>query len=134
DVYSAAAVLWEALTCHRLFQNVTWQNVAQVIVEREVAPPSAIVPQLSRQLDAIVLKGLEKDPAMRFESALDMALAIERCMHIAPAHEIGGWVTRTASGVLAERAQLIAEIESRVSDSPPAPLPLAAQPRPPLET
>src|SRR5882672_3806490 len=44
DVYSASAVLWEALTCHRLFQNVTWQNVAQVIAEREIAPPSAIVP------------------------------------------------------------------------------------------
>jgi serine/threonine-protein kinase len=128
DVYSASAVLWEALTCHRLFQNVTWQNVTQIIMEREVAPPSAIVPQLSRELDAIVLKGLEKDPDMRFESALDMALAIERCMHIAPAHEIGEWVTRTASGVLAVRAQKIADIESRASDDPAATLPVEGSP------
>ena len=106
-----------------------WQNVAQVIAEREVAPPSAIVPQLSRQLDAIVLKGLEKDPAKRFESALDMALAIERCMHIATTHEIGEWVTRTATGVLAERAQKIAEIESRSSEEPAAPVPMPAPAR-----
>jgi eukaryotic-like serine/threonine-protein kinase len=117
DVYSAAAVLWEALTCERLFHNVTWTNIAQVILNREVEPPSSIVPDLSPTLDAIVLRGLEKDPRNRFASAREMAVAIESCLPLAPAHEVGEWVEQTAFAMLAERAQKIAEIESRASES-----------------
>jgi len=63
-----------------------------------------------------------------------MALAIERCMHIATAHEIGEWVTKTATTVLAERAQKIAEIESRSSEEPAAPVPMPAPARAPMES
>src|SRR5882724_4039770 len=117
DVYSAAAVLWEALTCERLFNDVTWNNIAQVIMHREVGPPSRLVSNLPAALDAIVLRGLEKDPRKRFASARDMALAIEKCIPLAPAHEVGAWVEQTALEVLAERAQKIAEIESRSSEA-----------------
>jgi serine/threonine-protein kinase len=117
DIYSAAAVLWEALTCERLFHNVTWTNIAQVILHREVEAPSSVVPELPRKLDAIVLRGLEKDPRKRFSSAREMALAIEDCVRLAPAHEVGEWVEVTAHSMLSERAQMIAEIESRTSEA-----------------
>jgi serine/threonine-protein kinase len=117
DVYSAAAVLWEALTCQRLFHNVTWTNIAQVILHREVEAPSTVVPDLPRELDEIVLKGLEKDPRKRFASAREMALAIESCVKLAPTHEVGEWVEDTAHDMLSERAQKIAEIESRSSEA-----------------
>jgi serine/threonine-protein kinase len=117
DVYAAAAVLWEALTCQRLFQNTTWTNVAQVILQREVEPPSSVVPDLPHDLDAVVLRGLEKDPKKRFASAREMALAIEDCVQLAAIYEVGEWVERTAKAMLAERAQKLAEIESRASES-----------------
>jgi serine/threonine-protein kinase len=117
DVYAASAVLWEALTCERLFQNTTWTNVAQVIVQRQVEPPSTLVPDLPRDLDAVVLRGLEKDPKKRFASAREMALAIEDCVQLAHIYEVGEWVERTAKAMLAERAQKLAEIESRASES-----------------
>src|SRR4051812_30703875 len=60
DVYSAAAVLWEALTCERLSHNVTWTNSAQVILHREVEAPSVVVPNLPRELDPIVLRGSKR--------------------------------------------------------------------------
>ncbi|MET0595340.1 MAG: serine/threonine-protein kinase, partial [Polyangiaceae bacterium] len=117
DVYAASAVLWEALTCERLFQNTTWTNVAQVIVQRQVEPPSTLVPDLPGGLDAVVLRGLEKDPKKRFASAREMALAIEDCVQLAHIYEVGEWVERTAKAMLAERAQKLAEIESRASES-----------------
>jgi serine/threonine protein kinase len=117
DVYAAAAVLWEALTCERLFQNTTWTNVAQVILQREVEPPSSVVAGLPRDLDAVVMRGLEKDPKKRFASAREMALAIEDCVQLAATYEVGEWVERTAKMMLAERAQKLAEIESRASES-----------------
>jgi serine/threonine-protein kinase len=117
DVYAAAAVLWEALTCERLFQNTTWTNVAQVILQREVEPPSSVVSDLPLGLDAVVMRGLEKDPKKRFSSAREMALAIEDCVQLAAIYEVGEWVERTAKTMLAERAQKLAEIEGRASES-----------------
>jgi serine/threonine-protein kinase len=117
DVYAASAVLWEALTCERLFQNTTWTNVAQVILQREVEPPSSIVSDLPSGLDAVVMRGLEKDPKKRFASAREMALAIEDCVQLAHIYEVGEWVERTAKTMLAERAQKLAEIEGRASES-----------------
>jgi eukaryotic-like serine/threonine-protein kinase len=117
DVYAAAAVLWEALTCERLFQNTTWTNVAQVILQREVEPPSTVVADLPAGLDAVVMRGLEKDPKNRFASAREMALAIEDCVQLAAVYEVGEWVERTAKAMLAERAQKLAEIEGRASES-----------------
>jgi serine/threonine-protein kinase len=116
-VYAASAVLWEALTCERLFQNTTWTNVAQVILQREVEPPSTVVPELPPGLDAVVMRGLEKDPKKRFASAREMALAIEDCVQLAHIYEVGEWVERTAKTMLAERAQKLAEIEGRASES-----------------
>ena len=41
------------------------------------------------RLDATVLRGLERDPAKRFESAREMALAIEQCVQPATAAQVG---------------------------------------------
>jgi hypothetical protein len=116
DVYAASAVLWEALTCQRLFEHVTWSNLAQVMKEREVEAPSRVMGGIPAGLDAIVMRGLEKQAHRRFPTALDMALAIEGCIRVATAHELGEWVAETAGEVLERRAQKIAEIESQSSD------------------
>jgi serine/threonine protein kinase len=134
DVYAAAAVLWEALTCERLFQNTTWTNVAQVILQREVEPPSSVVPGLPRDLDGVVMRGLEKDPKKRFASAREMALAIEDCVQLAAIYEVGEWVERTAKTMLGERAQKLAEIESRASESRLAAVSMPLVERAPIQT
>jgi serine/threonine-protein kinase len=74
-----------------------------------------VVSDLPPELDAIVMRGLEKLPQHRFASARDMALAIERCVRLAPAHVVGEWVEETAKATLLERAQKIAEIEGHTS-------------------
>jgi serine/threonine-protein kinase len=91
--------------------------VAQVILQREVEPPSSVVSDLPVGLDQVVMRGLEKDPKKRFSSAREMALAIEDCVQLAAVYEVGEWVERTAKAMLAERAQKLAEIESRASES-----------------
>jgi serine/threonine-protein kinase len=135
DVYSAAAVLWEALTCERLFHNVTWTNIAQVILHREAEAPSTAAPELPRELDDIVMRGLEKDPKKRFATAREMALTIEACIPLAPSHEVGEWVEHIAHAVLDDRAQKIAEIESRSSEAKmAASMALVQGPTKPIET
>jgi serine/threonine-protein kinase len=60
----------------------------------------------------VVLRGLSKEPADRFDSAMEMAEAIERATTVATARSIGQWVSDLAGPILAARARLIESIES----------------------
>ena len=77
DVFSLGVVLWEALCGRRLFRRDSEINALRAIVEEPVLAPSKIV-RISPRLERIVMRALEKDPADRFQSAEEMALALER--------------------------------------------------------
>ncbi len=112
DIYAAAVVLWECLVGHRLFEG---DNEAMIVVralEGRVQPPSVFVHGLPAEVDAVIMKGLARDPAQRFGTAREMALALERAFGVVPASEIGEWVEAIAGAELNKRAQTIAEIES----------------------
>jgi serine/threonine protein kinase/ABC-type sugar transport system substrate-binding protein len=111
DIYAAAVVLWETLTGERLFKADTDTQTVARILANEVDPPSRLAPQVSRELDAVVLRGLARDPSMRFETARDMALALEATGRKATAIEVGEWVDRTAHAELAGRERLIAAMD-----------------------
>jgi eukaryotic-like serine/threonine-protein kinase len=78
DVYSASVVLWEALTGKSLFASSTIEGALRKKLSEVIAPPSVHAPGVSPALDAIVLRGLQRDPAMRYQSAREMALALEQ--------------------------------------------------------
>jgi serine/threonine-protein kinase len=118
DVFAAAVVLWEALTARRLFTGESDAEIMATVAALPVEPPSRIVPGLPPAIDAVVLKGLERDPARRFETAREMALALEACGPFAPPSEVGAWVERVAGAALAARSRLIEGIEG--SPLPPS--------------
>jgi len=112
DVYAAAVVLWESLTGRRLFDAEDEVVIFGKVLEGSVEPPSSVVSSLPRALDDVCLKGLQKDPDHRFQSAQEMAIALERAVGLAIPREIGRWVEQTAGASLKKRADRIAEIES----------------------
>lgn len=112
DVYAASIVLWEALTCRRLFDGDDDAQVFGKVLEAVVPAPSAVVPTIPKALDAIVLRGLDRDPEKRFQTAKEMAVALEKTILFATTSSIGEWVEKTAGDVLAKRADLVAEMES----------------------
>jgi serine/threonine protein kinase len=83
DIFATGIVLHEVLTGRRLFKG---QNDVQTI-ERvracHVPPPSAQNPAIPRELDNIVLKALQRDPARRWSNAADMADALDDIVHAA---------------------------------------------------
>ncbi len=115
DVYAAAIVLWEALTAQRLFAGENEGQILSKVLSGLVQPPSAIATDLPVALDEIVLRGLARDPAHRWGTAREFAVALERCLGVASATEVGEWVEAIAHGALAQRAEKIAEIESSSS-------------------
>jgi serine/threonine-protein kinase len=112
DIFAASIVLWEALTGQRLFGGESEGEVVKRVLDAHAEPPSKLVPTLPRALDAIVLRGLARDPADRYESARDMARALERALPLAPASDVGEFVEKLAAPALALRAERIAKIES----------------------
>jgi eukaryotic-like serine/threonine-protein kinase len=127
DVYSAAVVTWEALTGQRLFYDDNPGAVLKNLLTAEVVPPSTHAPEVRPELDAIVLRGLARDPEQRFATARDMARAIEAAVPVALPSTVGEWVERTAHDAIREQAALLAEVESssRPSRRPPVAAELA---------
>ena len=112
DIYAAAVVLWEAVTGTRLYDGDNDARVFARVLEGNPAPPSHLVPNLPMQLEDVVMRGLDRDPAKRFATARDMALALEAAVRSAPATEVGAWVARGAEAALAKRAAQVHELES----------------------
>ncbi len=111
DIYGTSVVLWEALTGRRLFDGETEAIVLARAIEGTVEPPSAHNAFLEPAVDAVVLRGLARDPALRFKTAREMALAIEQTIGLASPSEVGEWVEMVVGEELQRRAQTIAEIE-----------------------
>ncbi len=112
DVYSAAVVLWEALTGTRLYDGDNDARVFASVLAGNPPPPSHLVPDLPEQLDAVVMRGLEREPQKRFKTAREMALALEAVIRSASATDVGAWVERLAESSLAKRAAQVQELES----------------------
>lgn len=115
DIYAASVMLWEALTGRRLFKADDDVGLFGMVLHAQVEPPSSVVPSLPPELDAVVMRGLERDPEKRFATARDMAEALEKAVGYASAREVGSWVEKLASDTLDVRSQKIVEVESFTS-------------------
>ncbi|HEV3228397.1 MAG TPA: Stk1 family PASTA domain-containing Ser/Thr kinase [Solirubrobacteraceae bacterium] len=86
DLYSVGIVLYELLTGRVPFDGPNAVTIALKQVSEMPLPPSAYNPAVTPELDAIVLRALEKDPAYRFGDADAFIAALEhaRAVMLAP--------------------------------------------------
>jgi eukaryotic-like serine/threonine-protein kinase len=112
DIYAAAIVFWEMLTGRRLFASDNDAGTVEQILYGEYRSPREIVPTLPAALDDVLRRALSRNPSDRFDTARDMATAIERVVRGASSSDVAEWMKGIAGETLATRARLLESVTS----------------------
>jgi len=120
DVYSLAAVLYELLTGtnpHR-FANRTLLEIERTISEQPVTRPSkavsehALARRLSGDLDTILLRALDKDPARRYETVEEFGEDLQRHLSNLPVKAVPDRLTYRAVKFLRRRGGTVIAVSA----------------------
>jgi serine/threonine-protein kinase len=76
DVYASSVMLYEMIVGRRPFEGASDFEVLSGHIDRRPPPPRALQPDIPADLQSIVLTGLAKDPAKRFQTAAAMRTAL----------------------------------------------------------
>jgi serine/threonine protein kinase len=73
DIFALGIVLYEMVSGRRPFHGRTMPELSQAIISGKLQPPSTHNPELSPQLEGIILKALSRNREQRYEEAALMA-------------------------------------------------------------
>ncbi|HET9958391.1 MAG TPA: serine/threonine-protein kinase [Polyangiaceae bacterium] len=78
DIFSLGIVLFELTTGERLFRGDTPEHSLQLVRSGEIPDPRSVHPGYPDRLAQITLCALDRDPARRFQTSAEFAVALER--------------------------------------------------------
>jgi beta-lactam-binding protein with PASTA domain len=124
DLYSTGCLLYELLTGRPPFTGDSPVSVAYQHVREAPVPPSQLDPEISPDIDAIVLKSLAKDAADRYQSAREMKADINRVL-------AGQQATAVVPRVAAAAVPVAVAADTPTRVVPPVVAPVVVEPVPP---
>jgi non-specific serine/threonine protein kinase len=77
DIFSLGSVMYEMLTGRQPFTGDTTSHVIVAVLEKQPPPIAETGANVPRELEKIILRALEKEPARRFESASDLVAELK---------------------------------------------------------
>ena len=78
DVFALGVVAWELLTGKRLFRTKSDLETVRQVLSMPIPRPSELNPAVPLQLDAAIMRALERNPAARHQTARDFSRAIQQ--------------------------------------------------------
>ncbi|MGM0557448.1 MAG: serine/threonine-protein kinase [Myxococcota bacterium] len=117
DIFGLGIVLWEMLTGKRLFKRQKDLDMMRAVLKEDAPPPSDHNPDVTPEIDAVVLKSLEKDREDRFDSATEMRRALIEAARDAGVHigedELAEFTRKVAGEQLDERRETMQDAMER---------------------
>jgi serine/threonine-protein kinase len=81
DIYALGVVLYEMVSGHRPFTGRTLPELTQAIVEGTLRPPRTLNPEISKELEQVILTAMARNRDQRYENAGLMAQDL-RSLHV----------------------------------------------------
>lgn len=102
DVYALGCILYELLTGQPVFRGRFDTDTLRMQIETDPQPPSRLRPDISRDLENVCLKALEKTPSRRYATAAALAEDLGRwqrgepvqARRIGPLGRVARWCRR----------------------------------------
>ncbi len=89
DLFSFGIVLYEMATGHLPYRGNSPTETIDSILNRQPVPAVRFNPDVTEGLEAVITKALEKDPALRYQSAAEMKADLRRLLRDTGAVSIG---------------------------------------------
>ena len=116
DIFALGILLYELCTGKRLFKHESELMILDMITKRSVVSPSSVAPGITQGLEDIILRALEKDVNVRFQTAQQMQIALEEYLrnegHQATNADIAAYMRELFADKIEEKRRL-REIASR---------------------
>ena len=81
DIFSLGAIFYEMLTGHRLFQGASDYAILEAVHNAQIPSPRTFVPDVSPEIEGILLRMLARDPNERYPWASEVLEDIAEVMH-----------------------------------------------------
>ncbi|MDA3862261.1 MAG: serine/threonine-protein kinase, partial [Deltaproteobacteria bacterium] len=116
DLYSAGVIMWELLTGEKMIvfkKDTPFKKIAKKIVVDEVKKPSFFNPDVSPEVDLIVMKAISKNKDERFQSASAFRDAVQLALvNLAPTvsnETLGEYIKNKFKAKLDEEKEILRE-------------------------
>jgi serine/threonine protein kinase len=119
DLYAWAVILYEMLTGTLPFDAEQVLDVAMKHMTDEPPPPRSIRPELTQDVEDVLLKALSKDPQNRYQTGKELAQALETALKATPDTHLSS--PRHKQQTIPQRVALQVE----ANPLPPLPSPVA---------
>jgi len=111
DIFSLGIVLFELTTSRRLFRGESDVDTLRLIISGQIPKPSLIDPKYPPELERIVMKALEREPAKRYQSAAELEQDLRSYLKlkqiVVPESGIAGLIKRVIGERIEQRRKAV---------------------------